>query len=250
MPKIALCLSGQFRTGPVVKDSIVQEIIKDGDVDTFISTWSTVGIGRGNLADMSSSEVVDFDKYCEGLNVKRHMIWDAEERARSDAFANTVSGGGGSFFSIEKNVVGMYWNIKQAHAMMASYEQEMGIKYDIIIRSRMDLRFLESPFKVLPAEIPENTVYQPNYMQYGDPPMNDHFAIGRRGAMDVYASVYDGIADYFAKHKHIHPETMLRNTLDNANLNVVVANFKIELVRLVEPKDLLPSRGWVWPPGR
>lgn len=111
----------------------------------------------------------------------------------------------------------MFYSIQKANDIRKSYEQRMGIRYDLIMRYRTDCIFKESVFELLKDFLKEKKLFLciPKAKQtigYDGPVESeseglcDWFAIGTPELMDVYCGTYQ---TFYEEGLPIVPETML-----------------------------------------
>ena len=86
-------------------------------------------------------------------------------------------------------------------------------KYDIIIRLRPDLRFVNVTKLFLYYD--EN-LHTYNGYRFGSPSMNDQVAYGNFYNMKTYFNLFDNFNNYYS----VHPESLLGIHLEKNNINV------------------------------
>ena len=108
--------------------------------------------------------------------------------------------------------------LKQVNLMRKQYEKQHNIKYDFVVRCRMDVKYTTS----LPElEYQKDRLYIPDFHHHGG--INDRFCIGSPELIDNYMNALD------VYHKNpsicIHAESFLLHCLK-------INNTPIELIKL------------------
>jgi hypothetical protein len=136
----------------------------------------------------------------------------------------------------------MWYSLNHADRMRQEHEKKIGVKYDLVIRTRPDVALMnEINLQVLHQHIQQNPklVIQPanKICGYG-PYICDLFAITSSDNMNIYANLYNMAKQYYDSGWMFHPETMLARHLQVQGLQVQSAGFNIEFRYLGEWKDL------------
>lgn len=228
--KIALLLPGQFRnvaeTYPYTKGRILDRY----NPDVFISTWNFSDEIKSSLRpetiDLENSLTLEEVK--EIFNPKK-FVSDSytdpsiqEKILRANLYLektpDTGEINGVSVFS-------MWYKIWHSLSLMLLYEKESGTKYDYIIKSRFDLKFLN------PLPLPKgcsDILIPPGYDWRGG--TNDLFAFGTRESMIYYCSLFDSLEKYISEDNvNFHPETLLNHHLTISRFKINRPPIKISL---------------------
>ena len=121
-----------------------------------------------------------------------------------------------------QNTLRQFYFIYLCNQLRAQYEQEKGIHYDWVIRTRFD--------GLLIGKMPDFEACNPAniYIPDGhDHPfaipgrgINDRFAFGTGPVMDVYCNKWLLIDDYMKEGRRFHPESMLKWAIDRAGVPI------------------------------
>lgn len=169
--KIALLLSGEIRDSFKQYKSLKDNLLDLYDVDIFLSTWSSNGMDR--MLQIFKPVSVDIEDYSKGYNRLWKSITEPYEH-KLEQNANLLS------------CLSMWYKTYRVNVLRLQYEQTMGVKYDLIIKSRPDLT-LEEPFKL---EVPkENTLYIPRGWDWSGG-INDLCAYGDSHSINKYCGLY------------------------------------------------------------
>jgi hypothetical protein len=145
MKKIALCLSGQFRTFEKVFPSIQKHILELYDTDIFIHTW-----------DINTNE--DFIKQLPNI---KYQIENYSTK-RLD-FIRNISVFNPYYAGHDPEMVrSMFYSLGQVNQMW----KDNDIQYDAIIRSRLDIEYL-TPL-TLPEILSSNKIYMQCVPKFGN----------------------------------------------------------------------------------
>lgn len=230
--KVALCLSGQARTFRRCFASHFKMLMKPFNADVFIHTWSFSGDHKRTSKDHHYTNDYDISLY-EKYNTTEYLTDSVKlielycpkkmliEKPDKEYFMRKTPID--SFF----NALMMYYSVYRANELRREYEIERGIKYDLVIRSRFDLRI--NKFNI--DKLNENSIYlAPNQCinyerssQITGKPVeqlreetksgfmpSDQFAFGCSEGMNYYSSLYE----IWTPETHpIHPEGMMSKHL-------------------------------------
>ena len=133
--KIAVLLSGHVRTLPVL--SSLNQIAKNHDIDVFVSTWDNIGI-KGSETNLN--DAVNYNKVLSKINqlpnLKKFVIENNKEFLlknddKSISYFN--------YSSPEIFIKSQLYSIDKSFSLLKEYVMETDTKYDMVIRSRMDI---------------------------------------------------------------------------------------------------------------
>lgn len=176
--KIAVCISGIPKNHKICCESIKNNLIKPYSCDVFCSFWYENEDKCQELSNDYDPTVINFENFNSGYK---------EEFGKWDFKYNTLEQD-----RDPKNILAMYYKIRQACSLRKDWEQQHNIKYDAIIRIRPDLQLTSIPD--LPKIIKERLIYIPpveNYTYFG---VNDQFFLCGPDTYDKIAgSMFDGI---------------------------------------------------------
>lgn len=196
--KVAVCVSGQLRTFEKTFPSLSRYFLQPFECDVFLSTWNDAGLPKSSAPDEALPKAGELYKpvkmEVESWAAVRGQWGDLsglEARKRQDANIDSITG--------------MFYKIWRANELKRQHEQETGIVYDRVVRSRPDVLYYESPEFEIDAP---NHIFVGNRFGYGGIP--DLFAFGPSRLMDVYSSLVQHISTYSTQGCVVHPETLLQ----------------------------------------
>ena len=204
--RVAVCFSGQIRTGAVVAPNILRYI---GDLlpqcDIFVHTWDieTQGTGYANRLGAVSTDkewhdarpVADKDRFAAFHKAYNPRVMVVEEYN----LQNTKSTWGGRRFNpiTCKWYVSMWQSIYEANKLKMDYAAKNGIYYDYTVRMRPDIVFdaRKQLVDVLAQVKNENMfLFGDNYdiwPRHGMTRVEDIFWIGPTHLMDRISSYHE-----------------------------------------------------------
>lgn len=170
--RIAICFSGQIRTGHIVAPNILRYI---GDLlpdcDFFAHTWDEESIGTGHARRLQLNDVspeVHTTQLTDQEKAKQFYSWYTPKVMRVDPYSaeptRPLWGGRRYDSQTKKWYVSMWRSLWEANQLKIEYTQTTGREYDITVRIRPDLVF--HPDKTLAEDIRQLT--KPNQFLTGD----------------------------------------------------------------------------------
>lgn len=193
--KIAICFSGQIRTGVQTAPNILRYI---GDLrsecDIFVHTWDIKTDPNNQkpddpsiLIDVDKNTFVDFYKFYNPLSM-------VVEPYRLRAIAPSW-GGERIDARTGRNYVSMFESIYESNQLKIRHEQKHGFVYDRVIRIRPDLTF--NPSRSLRDDLIhapiDNQTFVSEYHKSGfsDNKLEDIYWIASSQAMDKICNFYE-----------------------------------------------------------
>jgi hypothetical protein len=201
--KIALCFSGQIRTGNITAANILRYI---GDLlpncNIFVHTWDTESISQADYALLQVNAELS-DKKNITFKVNPSVFADfyktynpvAMEVTEYDLLGFEDTWGGRRINPVT-GVKGFSFleSIYEANELKKLYEQKNHFTYDYVVRIRPDLIF--SPRKSLRDDLalitaPNFFVYGANRKDHGNRQLEDIYWMGTSATMDVLTDYYN-----------------------------------------------------------
>lgn len=221
--KIALCLSGQARC---VKQtywaSIKPNILDLGNVDVFIHTWTLdeSQIGKHFLAAgvHPVGEPIEADLIEKTLQLYNPAKFITEPQREFPAMPYEPRHMPG--FRSEL-VYSMFYSIYRSNLLKVEYEQEMGITYDWVIRSRFDIATPSGP--LLLSKLDNANLYIPTggFDTIGG--YLDSLAYSNSYNMDIYSDTFNHLGTILSiPDIRLCGEYILRHHLDTSNKKINV----------------------------
>lgn len=217
--KVALCLSGQYRSFRRCAESIKKHVIDPLDCDVFFHTWNEGRLDyhkmyqqRQQYAPLSED---DKEYALEILKPVSH-IFEPDREFDYAHYENAINSSKRHCAWPYRSIMSMFYSIQQADLLRRKHEEENNFQYDYVIRSRFDLMYK--------IEIPEewfdpNTIHTPSDSNniYN---LNDHFAVGNSDVMTHYGDCFSLMKDAFDEGLNFHPGVILSRVLINKGVSV------------------------------
>jgi hypothetical protein len=216
--RVAVCMSGLTRAVEHSIPLLREHLIKPYDADLFVHHWNDISIGgmskrflSGRTSNSPSTESFFRD------NGAVDVVSESFEDLKWD-FANVHAPE-----TRRMTTAPMYYGIYRANKLKSKHEDNLGKKYDIVIRTRPDNFYSES----LPDDEVTDAMNNPviyvrgavhdwgsktprnNFLyECGDdiPFVADNFAFGSSESMNVYADTYKNILNFKEHCKNQGPD--------------------------------------------
>jgi hypothetical protein len=223
--RIALCLSGHFRSFEQALPTLKRAIIIPYNPDIFIFTWNTVGFDgvRGDRREIRQH--INPRRLDQLYNPKKQVI---EPLKQFDTIKYNKRLGSG--LRKPSNVNGMYYSIFRANQLKIEYENENNFVYDVVIRGRADLNFdnILPLFELERCKISQ-CIYFPKFGDYGG--YNDQFCFGSSNSMDLYAETFLHLDEFFEMGCRWHAESMAKFAIDYFEIPIYRSEIKYTILR-------------------
>lgn len=188
--KVAICFSGFIRTFTECFPSY-EEYFKDYETYLFAASPPNDTLHKYNFKKIIMQEDEPIEEY------------DYVHHKRPE--------------TLVQNTLRQFYFIELCNNLRRDYEREKNIKFDIIVRTRLDNKIV-APLPNLNNCDPKK-IYIPSGEDHGG--INDRFAFGGDHAMNVYSNKINRISEYM-QHSGMpfHPETMLKWFLDRDKIEI------------------------------
>lgn len=210
--KVALLLSGQFRDGVDCFNALDMALLKKYNPDVFISyQYSDAGpeCSINDLVNLYNPTMIEFQQMPYFVNDTIHKLSNYPTYPETN----------------RASIVYMWYGIQRANNLKTKYENIHNFKYDIVIKSRFDLKILEENIELKEREnfifIPIGWDHRGGY--------NDLFAYGDSNSMNHYCSTFDYLVKYTENGCMVHPESLLKAHLHNSELGIMRTSIKSSL---------------------
>jgi hypothetical protein len=189
MVKIALCLSGQFRSAEKGLEYLKRNLfdVESNYVDVFVHTWGDLNPNNnGPLYKRINDLYGTLSKEYGGrVNLGSGTISPPFRKDMFEDYRIVDT----AFPAV--NTISMFYSIDQANKSRFAYGNALGVKYDVVIRSRFDYAL---NLKLGYDQVKEDTVYVPNdRMTLAHDFCADMFAYGTPKTMTKYAATFANI---------------------------------------------------------
>ena len=171
--KIALCFYGQSRNIDKSYENIYNNIIKDNNVDIFIHTW------KNNLYDRA---IKFYDPI--SYTISTDMNFDYRKKTNDPHI----------------NVYPQLYSISKVRQLKIDHELEYDIKYDIVIKMRMDLVLYNKIdfINIDSSKINVCSNKHPHHRWF-----DDNFSISNSYLFDRFYNMFDVADEYFTEENKI-----------------------------------------------
>lgn len=208
--KVALLLSGNMTDWIIHYVYFKKHLLDHYDVDVFLSTWK--GYKIDEISNTYNPVTLDVQDYGNGFDNRWSKITKPFE-GKKEKNVNL------------NNCMSMWYKTWRVNEIKNEYSASIGKKYDIVIKTRPDLR-LEEDIKLTKPN--PNTLYIPKGWDWSGG-VNDLFAYGDTKTMNVYSDLYRSLPRLMKDSRSkLNPEVMLRNHI-NAFEGIKVQRPKIDI---------------------
>ena len=205
--KIAVCIGGYLRDYDTKLAQFRANVIRDHDCDFFVHSWDTVRDFNGdarpaNIADILqviNPAAYEFETFADQeLNIlreasyyTRHYEWDRPP-----------------------NLVSMLRKIYLCDLLRRKHEQQLGFKYDVVIRTRTDLTF-HSPIMIENFDL--SVLHTPVEVSYDI--ISDVFSFANSDVMTRYSDLYINLKNLYDTTKVMfNPHYVMLEYLQQNNI--------------------------------
>lgn len=174
---IAICISGNKRTFDKLKQNIENNLINDSNII---------------FAVLDEQVDLDIDRalYFQEQKLFTDYIDKFNNQKRPETPVN--------------NVLQMFYRIYKCGQLKKEYENEKNIEFDIVVRLRPDLEFLN---KVCFKFLNDNEIAIPSEYNFGG--ICDQFFYSNSKTYDKISELYLNISNYIDEGCAFHPESLL-----------------------------------------
>lgn len=188
MPKVAVCFAGLPRLIPETEQSW-RKFIEKYNADVFIHTW---------LVDHASRELVN--KQIVNVLQPHQLVTEPAKKLNIALYQDRIY----PHRSEPKNVLSMWYSIRESINLCLTYSKSTDTNYDIICRARMDwlcndLELFQNDDAVTVPDDPGLSGHKFKYRNVTYTAHNDQFGYGKPEYMAVYADTFNQIPMLYAK---------------------------------------------------
>jgi len=199
--KIAICFSGQIRTGVESSENIIRFL---GQLypfcDFFIHTWD-----KNSQKNFSGTKIYPPEEMvAEDTIEKIRTIYKPKKMIVENFDEVKLSNTIGSRSLLTNNVPGLWYSFHKSVEYKKEYEVENNFEYDFVVKLRFDiifpeLRRLEENYRMIGKNI-KTMVYIENPPGSDDineklPFIDDEFYLGSSKNMDIFGDYYNKMKD-------------------------------------------------------
>jgi hypothetical protein len=192
--KIALCLSGQPRFLDEGYGELYTHLLSKYSVDCFVHCWwspnmANINMNTLGMANPHGRSYIFKSDTIECIQRYYSPVSFIHEPQKQFEFIDGV-------YLQQPNkttsVQSMWYSVKMANHLKTEYEKAHSFKYDVVIRSRMDVIIHTLSLDRLTET---GCVYTDCVGENMDFP-NDQFAVSDSASSDYYSSLYDNLISY------------------------------------------------------
>ena len=221
--RIALCLSGLPKFLDRGHEYLNHHILSKYDVDVFAHTWWDY-----NMVDIIQSRNYTYtdDVISKIVNLYKPKTFCNQPQKQFDIKTDV------DYETMNPiSPYSMYYSIKMSNMFKCIYETENNFKYDVVIRSRFDIKL--DHFSIDMRNIGYGGIYVDSVGEKNDYP-NDQFALGKSLIMDYYSSLYDFIPQYYNDgFKRFVGERLLNHHMENSLFNIYMrSGIKNDIIKI------------------
>jgi hypothetical protein len=229
------------------------------NVDIFVHTWDTIGYKfhnpLTNKYDIDNSCGLNEARFLELIHPKKYIV--ENENNVINKIQNLYEWDiikCHTFHDPLRNYLQMY-SITFANNLKTNYEKNTGVKYEVIVKSRFDILFIDSYIDIINSmEIEDNTIYMPEQCNelcikdWGG--LNDVFFFGNSHVMNKILNLCDNIDMYLTDSKFFNLENFLVSSVKLNNFKIKRVNIKYILPHVFNkssPKQSIENLHTIYP---
>lgn len=212
--RIAILLCGHIRTFESCKKSLLKAISQanNRDVDFFVHTYTKQYsyhpfiAGKIGIPDEINNKTVSDKLFPDNY----HVVIEEElvERDVPDL----------DKYPINLDIYSQIRKIRLCNEMRKEWERKNNFKYDLVIRTRMDVQYSES---IIPSKLEENTIYIPKCIETLSP--SDVCYMGKSETID---KIITSLSSEYSP-KIINPHIWLKICLEGIKQKSVRCELKV-----------------------
>lgn len=230
--KVAICLSGQPRMFKSSYPSLKTHILDHYDCDVFIDTWKFNNTNENFYLSHRYKDEGSLEELYElyqprVLNVEK---FDEVFESKCLEFESKVaSNQGAKEDNYLRRYYSMLYKIYNCNKIKNEYEKKMNVRYDIVLRSRLDVLYTQK------IEFNKDLNLATDRQGSGrEGCAGDILAYGTDTFMDIYCDLFNKLDFYFNNNVPITTEILLPHHLDSIIKHYTVINNKIFISRPCE----------------
>ena len=205
--RLAILISGRNRFKKDEYESFMNNIVQDHEADIFLGCTSTEPLeDLKDFIDIYKPVSVVFTDPVDLTTIK------PRDRDRDQIVIKP------------QNVISMYKNRYTVLKAFTEYCKKTGKQYDIVVCHRIDYKYLE---KIQYPKNPGYNLYIPIEEDHNG--INDRSAYGGVQIMTRYMGVYPHLDAIINKIDSYHPETILKEYLNQEKITPIRVNIKTKL---------------------
>ena len=218
MKKVAICISGQYRSFNLCLPSIFNNLILT-NTEYELKFFTSFAKENDKLINIPSefyniSSMIKIEEDCILPNLSYQKLKYKKE---------------GFILNDERDPILIFRQLKQFQSvfnLVKEYEKDNNMMFDYVLRLRPDLEFKT----IFRWELNDESIQVPSEDNFGG--YNDRFAIGPRNLMDVYMNRLDyWMSENGDETFTTHNETNLKDHLTNNNIPITKIPIDLDYIR-------------------
>ena len=197
--KIAICFSGASRDFDTCLPSLQKYLFQNNNIDFFLHLWRSDQVENIQYDFKWKKYNNDINKLIHILQPKKYVIdkysntW--EDRILHESKIDTTKFKTQDEKNYGFNCCSMYFKIKECYKLVEEYMDENNIKYDLVIRARLD--FIWEDFFDFNDINPEVLyLVKDRYATCSKYVTNDKYFAGSPEIMKIMCSIFDNLHQY------------------------------------------------------
>lgn len=202
--KIAICFSGSIRDFSTCYPSIKRYVLDNLNADIFLHLWKMDDVSNldANVNFKWKNDSCDEKYVIEQLNPKAYVVdkysnlW--EEKIVKESRIDVTKLTDDKLKNYGINSCGMYYKIYQAFLLMENYCHTNNVKYDIIIRARLDFIWRDHILPHMFSNAKDDQIFlvKDRYATHSGLETNDKFFAGTFNVMKKMCNIFNHIHIY------------------------------------------------------
>lgn len=226
--KVAICFSGSIRDFKTCYPSLKRYFLDNINGDIFLHLWKMEDMTTCDAkttfkwrSDSCNEEYVINNLNPVSYVVDKYSdIWEKKIIDESNIDLKKLTDEKSRNYGI--NACGMYYKIHECFKLVEKYCVEKRIKYDLIIRARLDFIWEDYIYLSNFNNINDNTIFliKDRYATHAKLATNDKYFAGSYGVMKKMCNLFNHIKYYQDMCFQIEGQTLLENHIKMLNLKV------------------------------
>lgn len=238
--KVALCLPGHMRSYKQCLVSWTEHVFSKYDTDVFIHTWD-----RGPNYDLFKDKVTDEKEIIESYKRAgaKNVTVSIEKAKNMDKIEGMASSKIYKYWEKDNKIchrqlMYQHYKINQCKHMRLKYEKEKEVSYDIVIRGRADVVFVDNVEILTNDYITMYLVKNPCWMCMHQ----DVFWFGPPDLMDQLSDMFHYLGEMYDQNPEmmVHNHYLLFFYLNYRKIKYINKYARFDVVRHPKYRDDIP----------
>ena len=226
--KTAIFFCGSIRDFPTCLPSLQRYVLNNLDADIFLHLWKMEDVSKldTNVDFKWKNDSCKEQYVLDQLKPVRYIIdtytTDWENRILQESGVDMTKMTDPNLLNYGVNSCGMYYKIYEAFRMVEDYSTKNKIKYDIVIRARLDFIWEDHVHISDFNNATDNTIFliRDKYATYSRLETNDKFFGGTYNAMKKMCNLFNCIKSYQMAGVMVEGQSLNQKHIKSSNLHV------------------------------